>query len=377
MAAAVVSAGTVPSRPAWRGRHWIVPLTLLWILLTYWLPIIPASGVQTAAHQLTAHGLIAVGLWLGLESADLTPAQRRTTWLAIMIPYTLWFASPGARPSMAPSERTPHLYRCCRWRSSCRSSSARRCCCCRSGWGRCSMRCRQAGSSRFKFIAYSAVGLSSPGCMARCRAYSRCRRELAMCLPACSPCTARSPWRPARLGTQGGHRLEYFRPRRFRRRDHSRGDHLARPVPADRSGCAEHRRRRLSGCADAGFCRAELDPAARAFAAPTGPASPGRGGETALMGVQMSSATGRIGSRSEINRTFSIVADPAVPPRFSPLAAPSTVSRSIAAPGTLFLRRSQASPSRSARSASQTASHRRSETGIPFADPASAPRTRA
>ena len=92
MAAAVVSAGTVPSRPAWRGRHWIVPLTLLWILLTYWLPIIPASGVQTAAHQLTAHGLIAVGLWLGLEGADLTPAQRRTTWLAIMIPYTLWFA---------------------------------------------------------------------------------------------------------------------------------------------------------------------------------------------------------------------------------------------------------------------------------------------
>jgi hypothetical protein len=92
MDAALVSAGTVPPRPVWRGRHWIVPLTLLWILLTYWLPIILASGVQTTAHQLTAHGLIAVGLWLGLESADLTPGQRRTTWLAIMIPYTLWFA---------------------------------------------------------------------------------------------------------------------------------------------------------------------------------------------------------------------------------------------------------------------------------------------
>ena len=34
----------------------------------------------------------AVGLWLGLESSDLTPGQRRTTWLAVMIPYTLWFA---------------------------------------------------------------------------------------------------------------------------------------------------------------------------------------------------------------------------------------------------------------------------------------------
>ena len=59
------------------------------------------------------------------------------------------------------------------------------------------------------------------------------------------------------------------------------------------------------------------------------------------------------------------------------LSVRSTVSRSIAAPGTLVLRRSQASPSRSARSASQTASRWRSETGTPFADPASAPRTRA
>jgi hypothetical protein len=38
------------------------------------------------------YGLIAVGLWLGLENTDLTPAQRRTTWLAVMIPYTLWMA---------------------------------------------------------------------------------------------------------------------------------------------------------------------------------------------------------------------------------------------------------------------------------------------
>ena len=39
-----------------------------------------------------AHGLIAVGLWLGLEATDLTPGQRRTIWLAVMIPDTLWFA---------------------------------------------------------------------------------------------------------------------------------------------------------------------------------------------------------------------------------------------------------------------------------------------
>jgi hypothetical protein len=92
MTAAAVSADIASPRAAWRGLLWIVPLTGLWIALIYWQPIIPGSGVQTTAHQLTAHALIALGLWLGLESTDLTPQQRVTTWLAIMIPYTLWFA---------------------------------------------------------------------------------------------------------------------------------------------------------------------------------------------------------------------------------------------------------------------------------------------
>jgi hypothetical protein len=64
----------------------------LWIGLIYWQPFIPESGAPTLAHQLMAHGLIALGLWLGLERTDLTPSQRRATWLAVMIPDTLWFA---------------------------------------------------------------------------------------------------------------------------------------------------------------------------------------------------------------------------------------------------------------------------------------------
>jgi hypothetical protein len=92
MTAAPVAAGIVALRPAWRSLLWIVPPTLLWIGLIWWQPIIQTSGVPTTLHQLTSHGLIALGLWLGLESADLTPDQRRTIWLAIMIPYTLWFA---------------------------------------------------------------------------------------------------------------------------------------------------------------------------------------------------------------------------------------------------------------------------------------------
>jgi hypothetical protein len=92
MTAAAVPAAIAPPNPAWRSLLWIAPLTFLYILLIYWQPIIPASGFPTTAHQLIAHGLIAIGLWLGLEGTDLTPGQRRTTWLAIMIPYTLWFA---------------------------------------------------------------------------------------------------------------------------------------------------------------------------------------------------------------------------------------------------------------------------------------------
>jgi hypothetical protein len=80
------------TRQPWSVLPWFIPLIVLWLVLIYWEPIIQTSGVPTTAHQLMAHGLIAVGLWLGLESTDLTPDQRRATWLAVMIPDTLWFA---------------------------------------------------------------------------------------------------------------------------------------------------------------------------------------------------------------------------------------------------------------------------------------------
>jgi hypothetical protein len=82
----------VRSGEAWRGLLWLALLTALWLLLIFALPAIQASGVPTTAHQLAAHGLIALGLWLGLEQTSLTPGQRRVTWLAVMIPDTLWLA---------------------------------------------------------------------------------------------------------------------------------------------------------------------------------------------------------------------------------------------------------------------------------------------
>jgi hypothetical protein len=43
--------------------------------------------------RLMSYGLIALGLWLGLQRTNLTPQQRCTSWLAIMVPFTLWAAA--------------------------------------------------------------------------------------------------------------------------------------------------------------------------------------------------------------------------------------------------------------------------------------------
>ena len=113
MTAASVPVDLTPPRPAWRSLLWTIPITALWTLLIYWQPGIPASAVPITALRLMIHGLIALGLWLGLERTDLTPSQRRTTWLAIMIPYTLWVGiawsaaingvfRPGALPIRVP-----------------------------------------------------------------------------------------------------------------------------------------------------------------------------------------------------------------------------------------------------------------------------------
>jgi hypothetical protein len=92
MSTPAVPVGIIPPRPAWRSLRWIAPLTLLWIAVMYWLPVIPGSGLQTTAHQLVAQMFMAVGLWLGLERTDLTLSQRRATWLVILTAHALWFA---------------------------------------------------------------------------------------------------------------------------------------------------------------------------------------------------------------------------------------------------------------------------------------------
>ena len=93
MTAAVLhSDAAAPTRQGWRAFLWVAGVTLCWAALTYWQPAIQASGVPLTAMRLLIYAIIALGLWLGLERTELSPAQRRNLWLAVMISYTLWMA---------------------------------------------------------------------------------------------------------------------------------------------------------------------------------------------------------------------------------------------------------------------------------------------
>ena len=85
-------AAIVPPLRAWHSLLWTVPFTALWTWLLYAQPVLLESGLPALAARLAVYGLIPLGTWLGLERTDLTPGQRRTTWLAIMVPFTLWAA---------------------------------------------------------------------------------------------------------------------------------------------------------------------------------------------------------------------------------------------------------------------------------------------
>src|SRR5260370_36712258 len=114
MTPAAVEATISYSRLGWRALLWIAPLTAAWVALNYTVPIIATSGVPTVTSRLSIHVMIALGLWLGLERAELTPAQRRNTWLAVMIPFPPWPAAilgggghRGVRPRGDPDAPPP------------------------------------------------------------------------------------------------------------------------------------------------------------------------------------------------------------------------------------------------------------------------------
>jgi hypothetical protein len=92
MTAVALPVESGPGRSGWRALIWLVPVTALWMAVNLAFPALGASGVPTVASRLAIHVMIALGLWLGIERAELTPSQRRNVWLAVMIPLTLWLA---------------------------------------------------------------------------------------------------------------------------------------------------------------------------------------------------------------------------------------------------------------------------------------------
>lgn len=90
MSTDTVSAGVVAPHPARLSLISAALFTTLWTWLIYVVPALPESGLPALGVRLMAYGLLALGLWLGLERTSLTPKQRQATWLSIMIPFTLW-----------------------------------------------------------------------------------------------------------------------------------------------------------------------------------------------------------------------------------------------------------------------------------------------
>lgn len=90
MSTDTVSAGVVAPHPARLSLISAALFTTLWTWLIYVVPALPESGLPALGVRRMAYGLLALGLWLGLERTSLTPKQRQATWLFIMIPFTLW-----------------------------------------------------------------------------------------------------------------------------------------------------------------------------------------------------------------------------------------------------------------------------------------------
>ena len=90
MSTETLSAGVVVPHPARLSLISAVLFTSLWTWLIYTVPALPESGLPALGVRLTTYGLLALGLWLGLERTSLTPKQRQATWLSMTIPFTLW-----------------------------------------------------------------------------------------------------------------------------------------------------------------------------------------------------------------------------------------------------------------------------------------------
>jgi hypothetical protein len=69
-----------------------VGLAALWLGLNFAFPAFWPTGIPAIVTRSMVHAAILAGLWLGLSWTDFASGTRVAIWLAIAIPYLLWFA---------------------------------------------------------------------------------------------------------------------------------------------------------------------------------------------------------------------------------------------------------------------------------------------
>ena len=69
-----------------------VAFAAFWLGLNLMFPELQPTGVPTLVIRLAIYGAILVGLWLALSRTDFDGRTRLATWLAIVVPLTVWLA---------------------------------------------------------------------------------------------------------------------------------------------------------------------------------------------------------------------------------------------------------------------------------------------
>lgn len=70
--------------------------TGLWLTALVAVPELQRTGVSVIVARIAVHLVVLGGIWAGLSRTSLTAAQRRSTWLAIAVPLTVWHGTAWA-----------------------------------------------------------------------------------------------------------------------------------------------------------------------------------------------------------------------------------------------------------------------------------------
>jgi hypothetical protein len=70
--------------------------TSLWLAALVEIPELQRSGLSVVVARVAVHLLVLSGTWAGLSRTSLMAAERRSAWLAIAVPLTVWHGAAWA-----------------------------------------------------------------------------------------------------------------------------------------------------------------------------------------------------------------------------------------------------------------------------------------